>query len=445
LPGHPLGGAHGTAIGAGSLWTITCAADCTDQGARGNVVRIDLSTGRMLASIPITSPQSLTFGEGAVWAVDFWDSMVLRVDPGTNRVVARIRLTLPFALRGDRRFLPIGIAVGEGSVWVDTSRGPVARIDPRTNRVVGMIRLAPDVPGGLAAGQGAVWVAESLAEVARIDPASNKVTKSDKFGTCGQDARLDQVSTGAGAVWAAGGWATRGSPDVKLGLVQCPVRLGSGTLLVRIDPATNRIVATVPVQRINLDLLGAGREAVWLSGGDQAWWVDPSTNRVGGRTTLPPQASTAVAPDGMLWILDRAGRLSKARPISSPQLSPDCGVTDTAGKTYGAHFSLSAGKPGDTVVVAGPTLRGEDGRYAPALRIEVWWNTNVPRSQAPYVTPLRPGPVLLLAAENELDRCNFSLRFSVPPVRPGPYRVETFIYWEGGYSPFGGELFSVTP
>jgi hypothetical protein len=73
-------------------------------------------------------------------------------------------------------------------------------------------------------------------------------------------------------------------------------------------------VATVPFQQDVLGLLGTGSGAVWLSGGGQAWWIDPSTNHVGSSTLLPLGAITAVATDGTLWMLDRSGGLTQARP-----------------------------------------------------------------------------------------------------------------------------------
>ncbi len=60
---------------------------------------------------------------------------VVRLDPGTGRVVARIKLgPLPFQVSpGDRRFLPSLVAVGAGAGWVATGRGAVARIDLASN------------------------------------------------------------------------------------------------------------------------------------------------------------------------------------------------------------------------------------------------------------------------------------------------------------------------
>ncbi len=51
-----------------------------------------------------------------------------------------------------------GIAAGDGAVWVTSSFDrTVSRIDPRTNRVVARMQL-DGVPGQIAAGDGGVWV-----------------------------------------------------------------------------------------------------------------------------------------------------------------------------------------------------------------------------------------------------------------------------------------------
>jgi hypothetical protein len=60
------------------------------------------------------------------------------------------------------------------------------------------------------------------------------------------------------------------------------------------------------------------------------------------------------------------------------------------------------GEPGDTAFVYGPTFRGEDWRYFPSDRLEIWWNTRVPRSQAPY-EPIRPEPMIHLATVENMD------------------------------------------
>jgi hypothetical protein len=96
------------------------------------------------------------------------------------------------------------------------------------------------------------------------------------------------------------------------------------------------------------------------------------------------------------------------------------------------------------VVVHGPTFRGEDWRYYPSDRLEVWWNTRVPTSQAPY-EPIRPRPIKHLGTVEKMERCQFRAEFKVPDVRPGIYKVVTFVFHEGGYGWFGEHRFRVTP
>jgi len=95
-------------------------------------------------------------------------------------------------------------------------------------------------------------------------------------------------------------------------------------------------------------------------------------------------------------------------------------------------------------VVTGTTFRGEDWRFFPSDGLEVWWNTRVPASGIPAARPLKPGPIIHLAAVDDMQRCRFRDDFTVPDVRPGTYKVFAFIFYEGGYGWFGADHFRVT-
>ena len=95
------------------------------------------------------------------------------------------------------------------------------------------------------------------------------------------------------------------------------------------------------------------------------------------------------------------------------------------------------GEPGATVVVSGPTLRGEDWRFAPSTRVEAWWNTN-----APGGPPLHQGPVLLLVTERMDGLCGFQTSFRVPKVASGTYRIVVFIFSSEG---FGSSAVTTSP
>jgi DNA-binding beta-propeller fold protein YncE len=114
----------------------------------------------------------------------------LRIDPLRETIVARI------AVGPSPKFM----TVGSGALWVQNRRdGSVSRVDPATNREVARIEThAPTEWGDIAAGEGAIWLAVDGTPVTRIDPRTNRV--SDQFvGGSGADA----IRVGFGALWVA--------------------------------------------------------------------------------------------------------------------------------------------------------------------------------------------------------------------------------------------------
>jgi hypothetical protein len=81
--------------------------------------------------------------------------------------------------------LPVGVAIGEGEVWV-ASRGfsvlaqpSISRIDVRTNTVVDTIIIEGTAPIGMGAGVGSLWIASrNPDEVVRIGPVPLPVSTS---------------------------------------------------------------------------------------------------------------------------------------------------------------------------------------------------------------------------------------------------------------------------
>jgi hypothetical protein len=118
---------------------------------------------------------------------------------------------------------------------------------------------------------------------------------------------------------------------------------------------------------------------------------------------------------------------------------PECGSVSLAGEEYGAEFTPVAGAPGSVVTVAGTTLRGEDGRYTPADRVEVWWNERWPVEGLP--APL--GERMRLAVQDISGRCHFAVRFLVPDVAPGRYPLVVHAYHPGEYGAIGWTAFDV--
>src|SRR3954451_16261775 len=172
-PGSRLPGADARAIcaGAGPFWpTETLARDfgstwiaCKSLGVLQRLdppARIKLGGSSLIA---------VTTGFGSVWALDGSGSgTLLRVDPGTNRVSARI---------GAGTASAYNIWTGAGSVWVAGDQAAeVVRIDPATDAVVAHVSVG-DGPADMVFRGGAAWVINHRdAGLLRIDTQTNTAT-----------------------------------------------------------------------------------------------------------------------------------------------------------------------------------------------------------------------------------------------------------------------------
>jgi virginiamycin B lyase len=144
-------GASGIAVGEGAVWV----------GSDVGVIRIGKDSNAVSETIQlgVVIPTALAIGERALWVAarpgfrccppeTVGTGTLTRIDPATNSVEAAI------PIGGN----PVGIAVGEGSVWIaDASTRSVVRVDPKSNRVVSRIDIGAR-PRGIAVGHGFVWV-----------------------------------------------------------------------------------------------------------------------------------------------------------------------------------------------------------------------------------------------------------------------------------------------
>jgi DNA-binding beta-propeller fold protein YncE len=242
--GEPCGA---MAIGFRALWVVNCRTK--------TLVRVDLSTARVVAEIPtgVADPSgelSVATGAGSVWLLTDSTGVLSRIDPATNRVSARIPVQ-PHSYAA---------VFGFGSVWISTTGRPgaqdegwVQRIDPATNRVVGTIVVGP-APRFLAAGEGGVWTLnQGDGTVSRIDPATNTLAATIPTAVPGFGG---DIATGAGRVWVR---ATR-------------------TLLQVIDPRQNAIVERYGPPAGSGAVRANGRH-VWVTAHDiHTVWVLPSVD-----------------------------------------------------------------------------------------------------------------------------------------------------------------------
>lgn len=236
-------------------------------------------------------PSAVATGGGALWVLKNDDKTVLRIDPSTLRVVARVALG----------FVPFDMTASDRAVWITGYwEDQLVRIDPSTNQIVARLTV-PDGAGGIAVSDQAVWVASTIAgEVLRIDPATNRVVATvgiDCPTTCYQGSLPLALAATADTVW---------------------VRTLGDALLDRIDATTNRVVAMIDASfslgRNGLDHLALLEGSVWVCG-PSLLRVDPQTNRVAA--TAGVTATTVTAGFGSLWVTDIDGRIERIDPSAA--------------------------------------------------------------------------------------------------------------------------------
>lgn len=236
---------------------------------------------RLVASIAMPTPGSVATAFGSVWVGNGPAQTVTRLDPRTDAVIARIPTPDPASVVG----------VGAGAIWVTSFPGnSLTRIDPRRDRVTRTISLAPRGTGplGVTVFRGFVWVAnhngEPTTSVSKIDPATMRVVDVIPVGGV-SDAGPVWILSSAGSIWT----------NVN----------GNANVVVRIDPRTDRILATISAPSACAQL-AANDTGVWGACGDDPSLpglsrIDPRTNRVTATFDEGGWADAVALDRGSLW------------------------------------------------------------------------------------------------------------------------------------------------
>jgi dipeptidyl aminopeptidase/acylaminoacyl peptidase len=240
-------------------------------------------------------------GEGALWALASTDQAGSSVLVRIDPATDQVLATTPLEAE------PWYVAVGGGAVWVGSPRSTtIQRIDAATNEVTAQIQLPGDGVSAIAADEQAVWV-EVIQD--RSDQGQQNLASLVRIdprtdavvatiALDGLSGYDDEVAIGAGAVWVAGVNLT--GPNEE-----------RGGDLVRVDPSTNSISAVLPVSAFSVR---AGADAVWVTspadGVNDSFhkpeeWIareiHPTTNKVSAPIPLPGNVSgvLAVTADGV--------------------------------------------------------------------------------------------------------------------------------------------------
>ncbi len=185
------------------------------------------------------------------------------------------------------------LAVDGDSVWA-TNRGRVERWSTAGKRA----EVAMEKPcGAMSIAAGALWVADCKEKTLnRIDIKTATRTAVIPTGLASPDGEMNVVA-GAGSVWVA---------SDKTGQV------------ARVDPSTNKVIASVEVEPGSC-YLAFGLDALWVvSAGSQTLQkVDPATNTVVWTTKLGKQPGFLAAGEGSVWVQEQGdGTLARVDPAN---------------------------------------------------------------------------------------------------------------------------------
>lgn len=237
LPTWSSGGPGGFAFAFGSTWIA----------GGDKLLRVDPKTNHVVARITVPGCTWPVYGAKSIWLSEA--GQVVKIDPATNSITKRIGVDTTEA---------DPLAYGFGSLWVASRDGQLLRVDPTTGTTVATIRFQEpaDWSPTLAAGAGSVWVASGDRHaVIRIDPATNSVSAT--VTGVSHTASLLTVGVGEGAVWAHANAAA-----------------GGRGILYRIDPAKAKIVGKTVTSHATGGQYGGtdiafGARSIWTINGNE--------------------------------------------------------------------------------------------------------------------------------------------------------------------------------
>jgi virginiamycin B lyase len=270
-------------------------------------------------------PDWLAISNDAVWVTNDKLKAVQRIDPRTNKLVARIQFpSEPCS----------GLTFAFGTLWVPLCGQPakLARVDPATNQITATLRVGPsDSEGGITASEDSIWIISGEnGLLLRIDPVANTVRQKIAIppGSFNPLCR-------AGTVWITGNKSSVLTPvDARTGEVRPSIPVGpnprfltagAGSIwtlnqgdgsITRVDAKSRRVIATIPA-----GIPGHGGEICYGAGSVWATVIDipltqvsPASNRV-VRQYLSPGGDSVRFGHNSLWLTHlRGGTLWRFNP-----------------------------------------------------------------------------------------------------------------------------------
>ncbi len=232
--------------------------------------------------------------------------------PGTesNHAKPGVRdVQMPFASLKPIATFKIGetadwVLVTGDSVWIAGSKPySVQRIDPATNKIVAKVDLPAEACSGLAFGFGSLWIplCGEPGSLVRVDVATNKVSATLPLGPAGEEGGITASTDSIWLVTGKEGTLTRIDPGTEKARQKIAVPPGSynpvfaggavwitgveSKTLTAVDASSGRIVATIPV---------GPKPRFLTSGGGSVWTLNQGDGTISRVDTTRKKLTTTV-------------------------------------------------------------------------------------------------------------------------------------------------------
>ena len=267
-----------------------------------SVAVVDPESNAVVDDIAIGGwPRAITSSGGFVWVAATGDDRVRQIDPVSRLALHSFRATTPLDLRARN-----------GVVWIANGNsfdgpnppggGTVERLELATRKLA-QIRVGPAAPGNgeqTTIAAGAEGVWAGNSDEARVVRLDPGTGRI--AASVPATIQVAGVAVGGGSVWAAD-----------------PIN----DVVVRIDPNTSRVVARIPVAD-GPRRLTVGEDAVWVVGefpNSGVWRIDPKTNRAVAHVSVPARANWVAVGEGSVWVTSNTP--GHAGPGSLTRIDPD--------------------------------------------------------------------------------------------------------------------------
>lgn len=236
------------------------------------------------SSVPVTArihtggnPDWLAMGFGSVWVSVPKTNEIVRIDPNTNNIQARITVDQEPCY---------GIGIGPTRVWVMNCKSQtLTRIDPRRNKVDLRVKVSvdPEGEGSIAVGYNHVWfVSNEDGHSSTLMQVSANDGHTLKRITVGKDSAV--VTLGFGSVW---------------------VTSSGENVIYRVNPVSGRNIGVIPVAP-KPRFTAFYNNSLWvLSQADgSASRIDPQKNKVDlvASANVPGAGGDIAGGHGYIWV-----------------------------------------------------------------------------------------------------------------------------------------------